>query len=358
MKIKRTLLLILITIFIMPTLAFADTQGRSISASFDEINIKVNGVSCESDNMVYNDTIYLPIANLSRLLNLSVHYYEPTKTVYIGQIPAGEIPDSIVESWEKQSYEEPKDTIPKGVNSIDAAFNNVTIKVHGEKVNADNISYKNTIFVSLQAVCEILNVSVRYYAPTLTAYVGMVSQNEVPYDTYRNWFSNQHKTLYAEPATGDMVGWQKLRGHEYESVAEIYFKLNGSIQSVQVKDIRNVDLNKTVEWIDDNNIKRYNTVGEIYKLFKCSNTYTTDWFSNKFGSLYGEWLMVSSIDADNIVSDYLEMTGQIYKKSNITLAPDVQFKTIEEKKKDISTEEIIKNIEKYMDKESKYEVKN
>lgn len=55
--------------------------------SFDEINIKVNGVSFESDNMVYNDAIYLPIANLSRLLNLSVHYYEPTKTVYIGQIP-------------------------------------------------------------------------------------------------------------------------------------------------------------------------------------------------------------------------------------------------------------------------------
>lgn len=68
--------------------------------------------------------------------------------------------------------------------------------------------------------------------------------------------------------------------------------------------------------------------------------------------------MISSIDADNIVSDYLEMTGQIPKRSNITLTPDAEFKTIEEKKKDISTEEIIKNIEKYMDKESKYEVKN
>lgn len=122
--------------------------------------------------------------------------------------------------------------------------------------------------------------------------------------------------LYSEPATGDMVGWQKLRGHGYESVAEIYFKLDGSIQSVQVKDIRKVDLNKVVGWIDDNGIKRYNTVGEIYQLFKYSDTYTTDWFSNKFGSLYGEWLAVSAIDANNIVSNYLEMTGQISKKSN------------------------------------------
>ena len=168
--------------------------------------------------------------------------------------------------------------------------------------------------------------------------------------------NNQSQTVYSEPATGDMEGWQKLRGHKYENIAEIYFKLDGSNQSVQVKGIRKIDLNKFVEWVDDNGIKRVNTVGQIYQLFKYSNTYTTDWFSNKFGSLYGDWLMVSSIDGDYIVSDYLETTGKIPKKSNITLTPDAEVKSTEVEKKDISTEDVIKNIDKYMEKESKYEV--
>ncbi|SFD32138.1 hypothetical protein [Clostridium uliginosum] len=327
MKIKRMLVLILITIFIMPTLAFADTQNKSISASFNEINIKVNGVSFQSDNMVYNNTIYLPISNLSKLLNLSVHYYDATNTVYIGQIPAGEVPISIAESW--KSYEEPKDVIPKGVNNIDVAFNNVTIKVHGEKVNAANISYKNTIFVSLKAVCEILNTNLIYDAPTLTAYVGQINQNVAPYDIYKNGFLDKQKTLYAEPATGDMEGWQKIKGHEYEGIVEIYYKLNGNIQSIQVKNIRNVDLNKVVEWIDDNGIKRYNSVGYIYELFNRFGSYSTEWFNNKFGNLYKEWLMVNSIDSEKIVSDYLEMRGQIQKQNKITLTPDAEFKTIE-----------------------------
>lgn len=88
-------------------------------------------------------------------------------------------------------------------------------------------------------------------------------------------------------------------------------------------------------------------------MFKYSNQYTTDWFSNKFGNLYGEWLSVSSIDANKIVSDYLEMTGQISKRSNITLTPDAEFTTTKVEKKDASSEEIIKNIEKYMEKQSK-----
>ncbi|MFT8349039.1 hypothetical protein [Clostridium saccharoperbutylacetonicum] len=167
--------------------------------------------------------------------------------------------------------------------------------------------------------------------------------------------NTQNQTEYSEPATGDMAGWQKLRGHKYENVAEIYFKLENGIQSVQVKDIRNVDENKVVEWVDDNGIKRHNTIGEIYQLFKYSNTYTSDWFSNKFGNLYGDWLLIGSLDADNVVADYLQKTGQIQNKYYVTLTPTTVIKTEERKEKNISTEEIINNIEKYMDKEYKKE---
>ena len=171
-----------------------------------------------------------------------------------------------------------------------------------------------------------------------TSYTGSSTTSAVP-DT-------QSQTIYSEPATGDMDGWQKLRGHEYEGIAEIYYKLNGSIQNVQVKDIRTFDLNKVVEWIDDNGTKRSNTLREIYYLFTYSNTYTTDWFSNKFGSIYGDWLLVSSIKADDIVSAYLERTGQIQKQSHVTLTPDAVVETKDNDNEDISNENAIKNIEK------------
>ncbi|NFG24772.1 hypothetical protein FDF11_01195 [Clostridium botulinum] len=305
MKIKRMLMLILITIFIMPTSAFANTRNNNIRVSFNEININVNGVNFESDNMVYNDTIYLPICNLSKLLNLSVHYYEPTNTIYIGQMPAGSVGESC------KLYEEPKDVIPKGVNDIDVAFNNVNIQVHGESINSRNISYKNTTFVSLKSACEILNMGIGYYAPTLTAYVVKpVNENQAPYDNYKNEFSDKQKKLYVESGTGDMQGWQKIRGHEYEDIVEIHYKLNGNMKTVQVKDIRNIDLNKVVEWVDDNGIKRYNSVGYIYKMFNHFSSYSTEWCYNKFGNLYMDWLKVNSVDGERIVSKYLETQSQ------------------------------------------------
>ncbi|UZP04485.1 hypothetical protein JW813_05610 [Clostridium botulinum] len=305
MKIKRMLMLILITIFIMPTSAFANTRNNNIRVSFNEININVNGVNFESDNMVYNDTIYLPICNLSKLLNLSVHYYESTNTIYIGQMPAGSVGESC------KLYEEPKDVIPKGVNDIDVAFNNVNIQVHGESINSRNISYKNTTFVSLKSACEILNMGIGYYAPTLTAYVVKpVNENQAPYDNYKNEFSDKQKKLYVESGTGDMQGWQKIRGHEYEDIVEIHYKLNGNMKTVQVKDIRNIDLNKVVEWVDDNGIKRYNSVGYIYKMFNHFSSYSTEWCYNKFGNLYMDWLKVNSVDGERIVSKYLETQSQ------------------------------------------------
>ncbi|MBW6411348.1 hypothetical protein [Clostridium weizhouense] len=324
MKIKRMLMLIIITIFIMPTSAFADTQSKNINVSFNEINIKVNGVDFKGDNMVYNDIIYLPIGDLSKLLDLSVYYYKPTNTIYMGCLPAGNIAESC------KLYDEPKDVIQKGLNNIDVAFNNVNIKVHGETVNAMTISYKNTTFVSLKAACEILNIGVKYDVSTLTAYVGgQANLNNVTYNSYQNGFSDNQKNLYAEPATGDMQGWQKIRGHEYEGIVEIYYQLNRNIQSIKVKDIRNVDLNKIVEWVDDNGIKRYNSVGDIYQMFYHFGSYSTEWFDKKFGDLYTEWLIVESINAEKIVSDYLGMTGQNQRQNNITLTPDAKFKTIE-----------------------------
>ena len=351
-KIRKILVFLLITIItITPVSVFASTNQKTIKVIFNKANIKVDGVSFNGNRMVYSNKIYLPIESIAKLFNVDIYNYKEKKTIYIGQVPAGEVPKKVIDSWKnvKQPDKNKKETlISKELITINGVFNSVNIKINGKKMNVENILYNNSIFVSLQEVCKILEVSYNYYKPTSTTYIGMVPQNEVPYDVYKEWFSHETKKLYSKPATGEMAGWQKLIGHEYESIADIYYKLDGSILNVELKDIRKVDLNRIVEWTNDDGIKIRNRVGDIYSLFCDFSPYTTEWFSAKFGKLYEDWMLVSSIKAENIVSDYLEETGQLEEQNNIMLTPDAEYKVIEPEKNSPSAEEIMKNMDNYM----------
>ncbi|GAA0717218.1 hypothetical protein GCM10008905_02630 [Clostridium malenominatum] len=351
-KMRKILVLLIITIFtITPTSVFASTNKKNIKVVFNKANIKVDGVSFNGNRMVYNNKIYLPVESIAKLFNMNIYHYKEKKTIYIGQVPAGEVPKNVVDSWKnvKQPDKNKKETlISKELTTINGVFNSVNVKIHGEKINTENILYNNNIFISLQEVCEILETSYNYYKPTSTTYVGMIPQNEVPYDVYKEWFSDKTEELYSEPATGEMVGWQKLIGHEYESIAEIYYKFDESFLEVRVNDIRKIDLNRIVEWTNDDGIKIRNTVGDIYRMLSKFGPYTTERFRSKFGKVYEDWILVNSISAENIVADYLEETGQIKEENNITLTPDAEFKVIEPEKKSPSAEEIIRNIENSM----------
>lgn len=361
-KMREILIFLVIAIFVItPVSAFASTNKKDIKVTFNKTNVKVNGVSFNGNRMLYNNKIYLPINSIAKLFNMNVYYYGKTKTTYIGQVPAGEVPKNVIDSWKniKQTDKTTKEIlISKDLANINAIFNSGSIKIHGKKMNTDNILYNNNTFISLQEVCEILGTNCNYYEPTSTTYVGMIPQNEVPYDVYKKWFPYKKEKLQSKPATGEMAGWKKLIGHEYESIADIYYKLDGSILNVDLKDIRKADLNKIVEWTNDDGIKIRNRLGDIYSLFKYSNQYTTKWFKNKFGKLYEDWILVSTIKAENIVSDYLQETGQIPKQDNITLTPDAEYETIEPEEEKISVEEIIRNIENHTKTQSEYKVKN
>lgn len=356
LKMKKILVFLIITILtITPISVFANTNKKDIKVTFNRTNVKVNGVSFNGNRMMYNNKVYLPINSVAKIFNMNVYHYGKTKTIYIGQVPAGEVPKNVVDSWKniKQPNKNEKEIlISKELTNINATFNSVNVKVHGEKINTGNILYNNNIFISLQDVCKILETNYNYYEPTSTIYVGMIPQNEVPYDVYKKWFPYKEKKLQSKPATGKMAGWNKLIGHEYESIADIYYKVDGNILNVELKDIRKVDLNKIVEWTNDDGIKIRNRLGDIYSLFKYSNQYTTKWFRNKFGKLYEDWILVSTIKAENIVSDYLQETGQIPKHDNITLTPDAEYEIIEPDEKKISAEEIMKNMENYMKTQS------
>lgn len=361
-KMRKILVFLIITILtITPVSAFASTNKKDIKVTFNKTNIKVNGVSFNGNRMLYNNKIYLPINSIAQLFNMNVYYYEKTKTTYIGQVPAGEVPKNVIDSWKniKQPNKTTKEIpISKELTNINVTFNSGSVKIHGKKMSTDNILYNNNTFISLQEVCKILGINYNYYEPTSTIYVGMIPQNEVPYDVYKKWFPYKEEKLQSKPATGEMAGWKKLIGHEYESIADIYYKFDGNILRVQVKDIRKVDLNKIIEWTNDDGIRVRNRIGDIYSLFYDFTPYTAEWFNKKFGKLYEDWLLVNSIKAENIVWDYLEETGQIQKQNNITLTPDAEYEIIEPEEKKISAEEVIRNIENYTKTQLEYKVKN
>ncbi|MEJ9220288.1 copper amine oxidase N-terminal domain-containing protein [Paenibacillus glucanolyticus] len=132
--------------------------------------------------------------------------------------------------------------------------------------------------------------------------------------------------MSAVNASGSMAGWKLLKGHEYEKSLRIYFQYKNGILATKTEDIRKVDLNKKVTWTDDNGRKRTNTVREIYSLFTLSNEYTSEWLLKKFGKLYEDWMLTSLVDANRIVEQYLQETGQMPSYApNVTLTPDAVF---------------------------------
>jgi hypothetical protein len=132
--------------------------------------------------------------------------------------------------------------------------------------------------------------------------------------------------MSAVNASGSMAGWKLLKGHEYEKSLRIYFQYKNGILATKTEDIRKVDLNKKVTWTDDNGRKRTNTVREIYSLFTLSNEYTSEWLLKKFGKLYEDWMLTSLVDANRIVEQYLQETGQMPSYApNVTLTLDAVF---------------------------------
>ncbi|MCR8645139.1 copper amine oxidase N-terminal domain-containing protein [Paenibacillus sp. N1-5-1-14] len=292
--------------------AIAQTQQEKITVQFNQTNIVVNGKHFNADNLVYKGTTYLPIRSLAELWDLEVNYYEATKTAYIGQLPVGEVPTSVINQWEKEAANimDSENIQQKSTQDVDAIFNDITVKVHGDKIEANNIVINGRTFVPMRAALDILGIPIGYNSQTATAFIGEFTEFQLT------------TKLYTEPAIGKRKGMFKLKGHEFEHVANIYYRVEGSMLRVESEDIREVDLNKLIAWTDDKGKKRTNTVGEIYEVFGTFSEYTSDWFLEHFGDLYTDWISVSTINAEKIVSDYLDKTGELKITNKVTLTPD------------------------------------
>ncbi|WP_068776026.1 copper amine oxidase N-terminal domain-containing protein [Paenibacillus sp. FJAT-26967] len=298
------------------------TTSKNMQVYFNKVNIVVNGQASASNTILYDGSTYVPIRNIAEMMkDLPVTFYPNEKIANIGTIPVGQqepgVPSVQTDNSKNDVREQKRDT------EINAVFDTITLMVNLQKVEANNFLYNGRTYVPLRAVSNILGLGVAYDDATATAYIGTVPEGITikPSDSSK---SPEASGMYHIPSQGEMNGWNLLKGHPYEDMTEIYYQVNGSMILTQVKDIRNMDMDELITWVDDDGRTIRNTRRDIHKFFgSFSNQYTSSWFSSKFGDVYTDYLKVSALNADNLVDQYLYETGQMeVPESQITLKPD------------------------------------
>lgn len=76
-------LIIAVSIISVAPTAFADNAEKQITAWFNSVSVKVNGVQVQADNLIYDGTTYVPLRAISELLGKEVKWDESTRTVEI-----------------------------------------------------------------------------------------------------------------------------------------------------------------------------------------------------------------------------------------------------------------------------------
>jgi hypothetical protein len=328
-SLKKWLASMMILLLLIPQgFIYAETT-KDIQVSFNKMNIKVNGQSVRINNILYDGTTYVPIRNIAEIMHdFPVTFYPNEKIVNIGFVGAGMDEPGIAS---EQSDDTSEDVVEEARDAtISAVFDAITIMVHLEKVDSSNILYNGRTYVPLRALSNIVDLDVYYHEPTTTAYIGTIPEGELaatPEPEPEPTPAPATSGMYSVAAEGDLAGWMLLKGHDYENSVQIYYQLNGSITASMVKDIRKVNMNEIIHWVDDNGVKRSNTRRDLHVLFGTFSEYTSEWFYEKFGDVYLDYFGTSSIDADKLIQQYLKETGQIKSASSTLPQPSAPVAT-------------------------------
>ncbi|ACT02293.1 copper amine oxidase N-terminal domain-containing protein [Paenibacillus sp. JDR-2] len=262
-------------------------------------SLKISASASEpmSGAKVIKGVTYLPLMPVIKALGGTVNYDAPSKSY---GIQIGKTKIAITRDTAKAKVDG-KAIVMKGAPIVDKGqtlfTSDLLVKALGASLQWDAANYRITI--SLGSGKLIVN-----------------AEKPKPANT---------TGMYEVAATGEMAGWKILKGHPYEKSIRIYFKYDGQYLSVMTEDIRKVNLNQKVTWTDENGNKHVNTVGEIYDLFSYSNAYTDEWLYARFGNLYADWLASTSINADQLVTEYLTDTGQMETPQyTTTLGPNTE----------------------------------
>lgn len=138
--------------------------------------------------------------------------------------------------------------------------------------------------------------------------------------------------LYVTDGEGSYTGYKKLNGYPLQDKFQVYFQGNSSSFHSTFEDLRGIDRNEVISWVDDGKNVQC-TRAYLYNMFSETiprtshradyvGKFSQDWAAKTFGQVYSDWLLgqAFSDDASNLVNKYFESQDSIKPNDRFSLA--------------------------------------
>lgn len=162
-RMKLVVMLLLITVLFTAGTAMAADQSQVIEVYFNRINVMVDGTEMNADNMLYQGTTYIPVRAAAEMLGKEVVWDSKSRTADINDL-TGKVSQQTADSLLENKANDQ-------LFRIEAYFNQINIRVNGEKMNSDNILYNGTTYVAIREAAEMLGKEVKWDDDSHTAYI-------------------------------------------------------------------------------------------------------------------------------------------------------------------------------------------
>lgn len=171
--------LVIIILFNLLEPVSARTTSQVIKVGLNTVDVVVNGNKIYENNILYKDTTYVPLRATAEMLGKEVGWDQETRTVMINDR------DEEIDQVPKKgrNFKEEKN------KNIRVNLNKINILVNGNKVNEDNILYKDTTYVPLRSISEMLENTVKWDPITRTAIINDWYWDDI-YDMKIQLYSN------------------------------------------------------------------------------------------------------------------------------------------------------------------------
>lgn len=207
MQKTKKLLSLFIAIAILLT-SMTVYAAENITVVFNAITIKVNGNFVKTSNFLYNSTTYVPLREISTMLNKVVTWDGNTNTAYIDDNP---VESEFVK--DTNTY-----TIYPRTETMSVEIGKVKIVVNRKPISEETILYNGTTYVPLRAVSTMLDKDVTWDEQTKTAGI-----NDLKSD---NTGAIENKPNEADTANNGDIATNTVINAPYDIGSKIYDLMN------------------------------------------------------------------------------------------------------------------------------------